>query len=89
VGTGERPNPKATIWVEPETELVMGLPGGGGFGDPLERDPDLVRADVLNELVSLEGARDHYGVVLEHACSALSVDRPATERLRAARRKLP
>jgi N-methylhydantoinase B len=38
--------------------------GGGGFGDPLERDPELVLADVAAGLVSPERARDVYGVVI-------------------------
>jgi N-methylhydantoinase B len=75
------PNPKATVWVEPGTEIVMGLPGGGGFGHPFARDPERVRADVLDELVSPEHARDDYGVVLD---AALYVDAAATARLRAA-----
>jgi N-methylhydantoinase B len=37
--------------------------GGGGFGDPLERDPERVRKDVLAGLVSVGAARDVYGVV--------------------------
>ncbi|MBI3973275.1 MAG: hydantoinase B/oxoprolinase family protein [Chloroflexi bacterium] len=78
----ERPNPKATVWVEPETEIVMGLPGGGGFGDPLARDPELVRADVQNELVSRERAREDYGVVFDEL---LNADVAETERLRAER----
>jgi N-methylhydantoinase B len=39
-------------------------PGAGGWGDPLERDPARVLRDVRNELVSVESARDDYGVVL-------------------------
>ena len=39
--------------------------GGGGFGNPLERDPDKVLEDVLEELVSIEAALDLYGVVLD------------------------
>ena len=38
--------------------------GGGGWGDPLERDPALVLKDVLNEFVSADAARSDYGVVL-------------------------
>jgi N-methylhydantoinase B len=83
LGSRERPNPKATVWVEPETEIVMGLPGGGGFGDPLTRDPELVRADVLDEYVSPEQALEAYGVVLDEA---LEVDLAATEQRRAQRR---
>ncbi|MFC7657874.1 hypothetical protein ACFQV8_17585 [Pseudonocardia benzenivorans] len=39
-------------------------PGGGGWGDPLKRDPEAVRLDVHRALVSPESARDDYGVVL-------------------------
>ncbi|MBX6768041.1 MAG: hydantoinase B/oxoprolinase family protein, partial [Actinomadura rubrobrunea] len=38
--------------------------GGGGWGDPFDRDPERVAADVRDGKVSLEGARDDYGVVL-------------------------
>jgi N-methylhydantoinase B len=58
--------------------------GGGGWGDPLERDPALVREDVLDEYVSVEGARRDYGVVIDP--DILAVDEPATQRLRAAAR---
>jgi N-methylhydantoinase B len=39
--------------------------GGGGWGDPLEREPELVRHDVWQGKVSLEAARGDYGVVLK------------------------
>ena len=55
-------NPKRTVELSPEQLLVIGLPGGGGLGDPRERDPELVRQDVLEGLVSVEQARDAYGV---------------------------
>ncbi|CAA9240359.1 MAG: N-methylhydantoinase B [uncultured Chloroflexi bacterium] len=76
----ERPNPKATVWVEPQTRIVMGLPGGGGIGDPYGRDPGLVREDVRNGLVSSEEACFRYGVVLD---GDDAVDLAATERARA------
>ena len=44
--------------------VVMQSAGGGGFGDPLERDPERVRQDVRAGYVSAERARDGYGVVL-------------------------
>ena len=44
--------------------LVMASPGGGGYGDPLDRDPSLVARDVLDEVVSLAAAHEIYGVVL-------------------------
>ncbi len=42
--------------------LVLHLPGGGGMGDPKERDPALVAADVSDGLVSREAAARDYGV---------------------------
>jgi N-methylhydantoinase B len=39
--------------------------GGGGFGDPREREPELVRADVVGGYVSRESAERDYGVVLD------------------------
>ena len=43
----------------------MRVASGGGYGDPLEREPQLVQQDVKNGLVSMEAARDIYGVVLD------------------------
>ena len=57
-------NAKRTVELSPEQLLVIGLPGGGGLGDPRERDPELVRQDVLDGLVSVEQARDAYGVAI-------------------------
>src|SRR5437016_490789 len=51
--------------------------GGGGWGDPLERDAALVLQDVRNDFVSERGAREDYGVVL--AGRPLAVDEAATE----------
>ena len=56
------------------------LMGGGGYGDPLERDPDRVQADVRAGLVSVEAARADYGVVVEPGTS--SVDRHASDAMR-------
>ena len=47
--------------------------GGGGWGDPLARDPEKVLDDVLDELVSLEAARRDYGVVLTGSLEALDL----------------
>src|SRR3954447_6165059 len=54
--------------------------GGGGWGDPLERDPALVLRDVLNEFISERAARADYGVVL--AGKPLTIDAAATKALR-------
>ncbi len=60
------------------------FPGGGGWGDPLDRDPDKVKDDVLDEFVSREAAEREYGVVVKGAIEdySIQVDYPATESLR-------
>ena len=57
--------------------------GGGGWGDPLTRDPAAVLADVRNEYVSIEGAENDYGVVIDPISH--TVDETATQQRRAAR----
>ena len=56
------------------------LAGGGGWGDPLERNPEKVLRDVRNELVSINSAREDYGVVIQ--LDSWSVDYNATQKLR-------
>jgi N-methylhydantoinase B len=58
--------------------------GGGGWGDPLERPPDAVLDDVLDEYVSVDGAALDYGVVLTGSLEelTLAVDVAATSALR-------
>jgi N-methylhydantoinase B len=62
--------------------------GGAGFGPAILRDPEAVREDVLDELVSIAGARTRYGVVFTGTVEAydLAVDVAATEALRRAMR---
>ena len=59
--------------------LSVEFAGGGGWGDPLERDVDRVRDDVARGYVSLEAARADYGVALDRD---LGIDPDATARLR-------
>jgi N-methylhydantoinase B len=56
-------------------------PNAGGYGDPLERDPAMVREDVLDDFTSIELARDAYGVVFKDERS-LEIDEQATVELR-------
>src|SRR5260221_6767222 len=63
------------------SEVIVRTGGGGGWGDPLERDPMAVRADVQEEFVSAQAAREPYGVVLREN---LRIDHAATERARGA-----
>jgi N-methylhydantoinase B len=60
--------------------LVNNTGGGGGYGNPFEREPHRVAADVRNGFVSLEAAHREYGVVVDP--STYEVDEAATARLR-------
>jgi N-methylhydantoinase B len=71
--------------LKPGDIVQVNMNAGGGYGEPLERDPELVLGDVLDGYVSIEGAREDYGVVI--APDKLVIDRAATERLRKARRE--
>ncbi len=90
--SGEALNFKQTQQVPPGQRVILELAGGGGFGDPRTRDPEAVRRDVLNGLVSLEAARSDYGVVIRRSASDREmvvlpddfvVDQAATSALRA------
>jgi N-methylhydantoinase B len=59
--------------------LTMYVSGGGGYGDPFQRDPDLVGKDVRKGIVSVEGAARDYGVVAD---GSGRVDTAATKRMR-------
>ena len=57
-------------------------PNAAGYGDPLDRPPDAVREDVLDDFTTIELARDAYGVVFADE-RTLAIDDAATEKLRA------
>lgn len=78
VGGEERLLPYCEIELGPDDVLVMTNGGGGGYGDPLERDPKRVLNDVLDNLVSPEAAQAVYGVILSDG----AVDADATARVR-------
>ena len=58
--------------------------GGGGWGNPLDRPPEKVLDDVLDEYVSVAAAEQDYGVVLRGSLEKLTlkIDRKATEKTR-------
>jgi N-methylhydantoinase B len=66
--------------VPAETDVWIDAGSGGGWGDPLEREPKRVAWDVLEDIVSREAALKHYGVVLKEDGA---VDEAATRALRA------
>ena len=63
------------------------VPAGAGYGDPLDRDPDLVRLRAREGWISLERAREIYGVVLDATPEEYAVDPERTKELRARLRK--
>ena len=60
-----QPIPKITSVVQPGVVVKIELPGGGGFGQPLARDPASVLVDVRNGYVSPQSAERDYGVVID------------------------
>jgi N-methylhydantoinase B len=58
--------------------------GGGGWGDPMERDPEAVARDVKNGKVSVKQAREQYGVVLDPTNLAVCETETADTRQRMA-----
>jgi N-methylhydantoinase B len=82
-GSGEvLPSKVPHMQIRAGERFVCVGPAGGGYGDPLARTPERVRRDVADGLLSVEGARRDYAVVLT---SPGSVDEAQTARLRAMR----
>jgi N-methylhydantoinase B len=84
-GSREELPSKKMIVLHPGDQLWEYIPGGAGYGDPLERDAEMVAADVLDGKVSHASAREAYGVVLTADGSA--VDELATKESREALRQ--
>ena len=78
--SGQPGNPFGLTRMKPGDVIIMDVAGGGGYGDPLERDPEMVQDDVIQGYVSLEKAKEDYGVVID--AGTMKVDSLATEELR-------
>jgi hypothetical protein len=79
----ERPNAKIlTAPLKKGDAYALRSGGGGGFGSPLERRAEAVQDDVREGYVSLQAARDYYGVMLD--AGTLAIDVKATENERTA-----
>jgi N-methylhydantoinase A len=72
-----------TVCLEPGTEIRGRDNGGGGYGNPLERDPKRVLDDVRAGYVSSKAAADTYGVVVQQTAFDWAIDEAATATLRA------
>jgi N-methylhydantoinase B len=73
--------------VPANSDVIVRTSGGGGWGDPLEREPERVQADVMDGFVSLQAALDDYGVALD--AKTFAIDAAATEKQRAKLRAQP
>ena len=79
LASGRPIRPKGRQTVPPRDFAQLELPGGGGFGNPKERDPERVAEDVADGLITREAAERDYGVAL---APDGRVDQAATGRLR-------
>ena len=79
MSSGRPIRPKGRQTVPPRDFARLELPGGGGFGDPKQRDPERVAEDVADGLVTSEAAIQDYGVAL---APDGRVDQAQTARLR-------
>ena len=77
--SGKQLPPKAHSSVPVGDRLRVSMPGGGGYGDPMKRNPEKVAEDVMLGLVSRDAAEKTYGVALT---ADFKVDAAATARLR-------
>ena len=77
---------KQTFSLEKGDQIHVFLSGGGGYGDPLDRKPEMVLRDVLDRRVSLKSAREDYGIVVNG--KSMTLDLEMTSRLRQERKKL-
>ena len=65
------------LFLEYGDSVTFITPGGGGYGNPFERDPEAVREEVKKELLSIKRAKKDYGVVIDPI--TLQVDEEATK----------
>lgn len=75
----------SNIPISEDDMFVRPSSGGGGFGDPLERDPEAVLEDVIDEYVSIDRAKKDYGVVIQTVDPDLceyTIDQEATKNQR-------
>ncbi len=79
------PSKVDNVRVYPGDRVIFRTAGGGGWGDPLDRDPMRTRNDVARKLMSEAKAREEYGVVLSGG--GLDLDRRATDEVRESMRR--
>ena len=78
-------NPFGLTQLKPGDVVTIDAAGGGGYGNPLDREPEGVKRDVVEGYVTLEKAMEDYGVILHP--DTLTLDEEATRKHRDALRK--
>jgi N-methylhydantoinase B len=63
---GKPLQPKTVLYFTPDMKIHLNPAGGGGYGDPCERDVEKVLSDVINGYVSIEQAEKQYGVTIRY-----------------------
>jgi N-methylhydantoinase B len=76
---------KITTTLSPGTKIVLQTAGGGGYGDPFDRDPERVARDVAEGFISVQRARQAYGVAIDEKTGV--VDKSTTAKLRQHRQR--
>ncbi len=61
VNDGQYIHPKSQTYLNPGDRLTLNYAGGGGFGPPEERDPQMIEADLADELITVESGKEFYG----------------------------
>jgi N-methylhydantoinase B len=73
-------NPFGLTQLKPGDVVTIDAAGGGGYGNPLERQPEMVESDMIEGYVSIEAAKKDYGVVIDP--KTFKVDMKETKKLR-------
>ncbi|MDR3568990.1 MAG: hydantoinase B/oxoprolinase family protein [Syntrophobacteraceae bacterium] len=73
-------DPYGLTRLQPGDLVTMDAAGGGGYGDPFERDPQLVAEDVLDGYVTPESAQTLYGVVIDTVTGEVDLEATRSRR---------
>jgi N-methylhydantoinase B/oxoprolinase/acetone carboxylase alpha subunit len=79
-------NPYGLTQLKPGDKVTIDSAGGGGYGNPLGRPTEMIEMDVSEGYVSIERAKEEYGVIINP--KTMKVDEEATKKLRSTLKKI-